>query len=382
MPANASAILRRSDVKLTAASANAARQCLEVYYTTSSEVEAALAVCAGIREAAGIEDLDFDRFDDDVLRLLGRSLGLAVMIRSLERLKVEKVIDELERRCLDPEGASAMWNTLAAAVGDAEPAEVDPRILAIFRALRGGRALLEIKTANVKRPSREECDRAVASERQMIAGRESRPLPTKMPAPEEDAASDEVVAASGVRKPRIPGKIACRAFQFMHQGYVLVEHYSLEGTSSVSRLVPAAPQYDRPENPRYFMSYEEDFRLRNYDGDYSWELENAGWIREEGGFRDRVFVLTEEGREAACRLFGGDGSDMPVLDIAGRAEVDSAVLRLVTDELDAAGAAAAAGMDEAVLDELLDYLAWHGSDELSDRVSEFRERSRKAGREG
>lgn len=158
--------LQRKDVLLTAVSTEAARQCLEVVYVYGSEIESALVVCACIRQACGLEESDLSLFDDEQLRVFTRAFGLTTRMVGFDALKVDELINELEISALTSGVANLFWDTLAAAVGDAEPQEADSRMISIFRALRGGNHLQMIETKKVRRATKARIEKAILEERQ------------------------------------------------------------------------------------------------------------------------------------------------------------------------------------------------------------------------
>ncbi len=366
--------LRRKDVQLSQGSAEAARSCLEAGYVLGLGIEASLALCAGIRESAGLESADTSMFEDELLRVLYRAQALASPMKGHDALHAEKLIDELERIALTSDGAGRIWDSLAAAVGDAEPSEADPRVIGIFRALRNRNALHDTPLRKSPRPSLSKRMDAIRAEREETRlHRESRPPAGslhKATPPLELEPSSDIPATSA----RDPGKIALRLLSYLHQGYVLVDREGLPGGgASVSRLIPARPRFDRPESPRFILEYAEDWNRKHYDREYGWKLEWAGWITQMRDLTDSVYCLTTEGAQAAERIFGAPPTILPALDGTGRMLIETSIERLMSGDLDHSGFAAEIGIDEDDIDGLLDQICWYGDNhDLGDMLENWR----------
>ena len=368
--------IKRQDIRLTSTSLAAARQCLEVTYVVGGGVEAALALCAGLRDSCGIENADESMFEGDVVRILYRAGGFTIPMTGFDALKVEKLLDELERIALSNHGVDRIWDSLAATVGDAEPSDADLRVIAIFRALRDGNALADIEPQRSPRPSKTKREAAILQEREEIRiRRETKPLPSLPVRMEDHSASDDTQSQPLVEvASREPGKIACRVLAYLHQGYVLVDREGLPGSGpSTSRLLPARPRFDREENPRYLLEYDEDWKQKHYDRDYGWELEWAGWITQVRGVGDSVFCLTPKGKEAAIRLFGSPDHPISAIDPKNREHVDIAVAQMVSGEIDEDAFAIEVGVKPEDLDNLLDQICWYGDNrDLADSLESWR----------
>lgn len=370
--------IRRQDVRLSQSSLAAARQCLEAGYIVGMGTEATLALCAGVRDACGIEAADETMFEEDVARILYRAMSFTRGMAGFEALKAEKLVDELERLAMSGDGQDRIWDSLAAAVGDAEPSEANLRVIAIFRALRGGNAMEEIEPQKSPRPSKAKRTEAILKEREAArVRRETSTLPD-FPLPSDPGAEIVQTSPSVESSPREPGKIACRLLAYLHQGYVLVDREGLPGSgASTSRLLPARPRFDRDVAPRYLLEYDEDYRQKHYDRDYGWELEWAGWITDVRGFGDHVYCLTPAGAQAAIRMFGESDVRLPSLDPEQRKLADAAIEKLVDGHTDEEALASDLGVSPQDMESILDQVRWFGDDEeLCAKLDNWRTASR------
>lgn len=365
--------IRRQDVRLSQTSLVAARQCLEAGYVVGMGAEATLALCSGIREACGIETSE-TMFEGDVVRILYRAMSFSSGMAGFEALKAEKLLDEMERIALSKDGPDRIWDSLAAAAGDADPSEADLRVIEIFQALRGGKAMEEIEPQKSPRPSVAKRTEAILKDREEAQlRRETRPLPEF---PIRSVPDTEIGRTHEVKEvePREPGKIACRLLAYLHQGYVLVDREGLPGSgASTSRLLPARPRFDRDKSPRYLMEYEEDYRQKHYDREYGWELEWAGWITDARGVGDPVYSLTPTGAQAAIRMFGEPQATLPSIDPEERKIVDIAIGRWIDGDIDQETFIAEIGINPDDVEDFIDQVCWYGdNDDLGAKLEDRR----------
>lgn len=365
----------KKDIRLSNGSLAAARECLQASYIVRSGVEASLALCTGIRYACGLDQIDESLFEEDATRIMYCALPLATSMVGVNALIADKLIDELERISITPNGPDRIWNSLAAAVGDAEPSDADLRVISIFKALKGGHAIANIEPQKSPRPSENKRREAIAVEREKAANRGRSPWPTFI---RQERSLDETKAPKVSyceAKSAEPGKIACRLMAYLHQGYVLVDREGLpESGASYSRLLPAKPRFDRSEKPRYVLEYTEDFKQKHYDCDYGSELVSAGWIREIRGVGDNVFALTPKGAENALRLFGSPELPIPFVDDTERQALDALAAELVSGEIDLDDFIARSEIAPDDLNGLFDEISWYGDDEdIGPKLEEWRE---------
>ncbi len=267
-------------------------------------------------------------------------------------------------------------DTLAAAVGDTNPGDADLRVIAILRALKGGGELDDIETRRSPAPSKAKRLSVIEEERAERKRRKDNPAPLPAFVRREavDVSSEDATGPLPA-SPKKPGKIACRLFAYLHQGYVLADREGLPGSgASVSRLIPLKPRFDRPENPRYLLDYEENYRQRLYDRDYGLELEWAGWITEIRGVGDSVYGLTPEGARVALEMFGPPEQPLSVLDTEGRKAADEVILRFKAGKLDEASFAAEVGIDVADVEDFVDQAEWYGDLDMDDDELDVEER--------
>jgi hypothetical protein len=311
-------------------------------------------------------------FEEDVQRLLHRSRGFTNGVVGFGALKAEKLLDELERLSLTEKGQNAIWDSLAAAVGDSDPFDADLRIISIFRALRGGTSLVEIEPRRSPRPSKAKRLECIAEERERTSAssRESMLAATSAPQAALKEASDLPISSDVETAPRAPGKVACRVLGYLHRGYVLVVREGLPGSgASVSRLVPALPRFDRSDDPRYLLGYEEDYKQNHYDSGYGWELENAGWITDVRGVGDHVYCLTPLGADVCTSLFGAPDTSLPSIDPKLREPFLDAVGKLLSGDIDESAFAEDVGVSVEDIDDILNEISWYGDDEeLSSQI--------------